>query len=74
MPGEAPFPKKVTPLQHRDNGFFALSGHDRELDLALLDIEHGIGRIPLRKENLVFLALQSRSTVAGLCQEGLGIE
>ena len=65
---------KIPPLQYRDDGFFALSRHDRELDLALLDIEHGIGRIPLRKENLVFLALQSRSAVAGSCEKGHGIE
>ena len=74
LPREAPFPEKITLIQDRDHGFFPLPGHDRELNLACLDIEHGSGRIPLRKKHLVFLALQSRSTVAGLRQKGPGIE
>ena len=74
LSGEAGFTEKIPAPQHRDDGFFALQGEDRELDPALQDIEHGRGRIPLRKEYLVFLALQRRSAVAGSCEKGLGIE
>ena len=52
LPGETPFPEKAAWLQHRDDGFFALRRDHGQLDFARLDIEHGIRRIPLRKENL----------------------
>ena len=54
LSGEAGFPKKATLLQNRDDGFFALLRDHGQLDLARLDIEHGLRRIPLRKENLFF--------------------
>jgi hypothetical protein len=51
-----------------------LLGQDRELDLALLDKEDRIRRIPLRKDNLVLSTLQGCSSAAYLCEKDLGVE
>jgi len=39
-----------------------------------MDVEYGIGRIPLDKERLQFLALQSRSAGTGSFEKGRKIE
>ena len=54
LSGQAGFPHKGPLFQNRDDGFFALLRHHGQLDLARLDIEHGLGCIPLRKQR-VFL-------------------
>ena len=54
LSGKAGFPKKRTPFQNRDDGFFALLRDHRQLHLACLDIEHSLRGIPLRKDR-VFL-------------------
>jgi hypothetical protein len=57
LPCQTPFPEKAALLQDCDNSLFALLRDDGELDQALLDIEYGIRRIPLRKENLLLRTL-----------------
>ncbi len=74
LSGEAGFSKKSSPLQNRDDGFFALLRDHGQLDLARLDIEHGIRRIPLRKENLLLGGRQTRFVVHGFTEECLAIE
>jgi hypothetical protein len=64
-------------MQHvpnRDNGFFALLGHDRELDLALLDIENSISLIPLRKNNLPLGERQHGFPLADCSEKALGVK
>ena len=72
-PARQDSPKKA-PFQHRDDGFFALLRDHGQLDLARLNIEHGIRRIPLRKENLLLGGRQSRFAVPQFAEEHLRIE
>jgi hypothetical protein len=64
LSGEAGFPQKGPAFQNRDHCFLAFLGHDRELDLTLLDIEDRIRRVPLRKENLLLGGRQQGSSIA----------
>ena len=50
-PARQDFPNMLHVPESRQ-GFFALLGHDREPDLAFLDIEDLISPIPFRIENL----------------------
>ena len=74
LPGQTPFTEKGTRLQHGDDHFFALRRAHGQLDLARLDIIHGVRRILLRKENPCLRACQHRFAVADLCEELLGIK
>ena len=74
LPSETFFPKKSARLQHRDDGFFPLWRDHGQRDLARLDIEDGIRRIPLRKENLLIRGRQRRFAAADLCEERLEIK
>src|SRR4029450_11385914 len=49
-------------------------GDDRELDLAGLDEEHGIGRVPLGKDDLLVSIRTGRLSVLDLRQECRSIE
>jgi len=73
-PTRQPSPKKLPVLQNADDGFFALLREHGELDPARLDIIHGIGRIPLRKNQMLLGGLQRRLAVANFGKKGLGIE
>jgi hypothetical protein len=48
-------------------------GHDGQLDLAILDIEDGIRRIPLRKSSGVLIGLENRFSAADLGEKVLGL-
>jgi hypothetical protein len=74
LSGETPFPEKAALVQYRDDGFLALFRDDGELDFTLLDIEHGIRRVSLRKENFLFRHGQCCFADADLCEEFLGIK
>ena len=74
LPGETPFPKKVFGIQNRDDGFVALLRNHSKLDPAGLDIEHGIGRIPLREGQMLLRGSQRRFAVANSGKKGMGIE
>jgi hypothetical protein len=68
------FTKETRWFQNRDHRFFALLGYDGQLNLAILDIEDGIRRIPLRKNNVLLLGLEDRFAAADLSEEELEIE
>ena len=74
LPCEAAFTKKTTTLQDGHDGFFALLGHNRELDLALLQIKHGIRRIPLRKDNVVLSGFRIVFPLPTLVRKVLGLK
>jgi len=52
---QATFAKEVTGLQNGDDRFLALFGDNRELELACLNVEDGVGRIALRENPWFFL-------------------
>src|SRR5438445_877541 len=74
LTGQASLAKEVVWSLHRNDRLFPVSGQHRELDLALENIEHGIGRITLREERLLLLGLQNSSSVSGSFEEGLEVE
>src|SRR5678815_2326031 len=74
LPGETPFPETAARLQYHNDGFFPLRRNHSQLDFACLNIEHGIRRIPLREDNLLFRNLQRRIVLADLLEEGLWIK
>ena len=74
LSGEAGFPKKAPLFQNRDDGFFALLRDHGQLDLARLDIEHGIRRIPLRKDHVFVGGRQTCFASADFAEERLRIE
>src|SRR5579872_77264 len=53
LPSQTALTKKAPAQQDCDYSFFATRGGHRELHRAALDVEHSIGRIPLRKDDLV---------------------
>ena len=59
LAGKAPLADKVSAPEHRDHRFLALLGHDRELDLALLDIENGIGGLALPVDRILELVFRA---------------
>ena len=73
VPGKAGFPKEAAALQNGHDSFFALLGHDGELDLAGLNVEHGIRCIPLRKDQLTLAGLQQRFAVANFARKVWGL-
>ena len=74
LPGQAPLAEEVPDVQNGDDPLLALLRHDRQLDLALLDIEDAVGRISLPKDVLVRLISRGGSAGANRCQEGGRIE
>ena len=68
------FAKKI-PLAHdRDGRFLAGLGYDGEPHFALLDIEDGVGLVPLRKDHLLFRHRQNLPAVADGREESVGVE
>jgi hypothetical protein len=51
-----------------------LFGDNRELDLAGLNVEDGIGRIALREKRLLLFVIRRRSSFADFGQKHFGIE
>jgi hypothetical protein len=50
------------------------AGNDRDLDLAFPDEKHGIGHIPLRKDELMLAVFRYRPSAPDFGQEFFGIE
>ncbi len=73
-PARQDSPKKAPPFQNRDDSFFALLRDHGQLDLARLDIEHGICRIPLGKDRVFVRRRQTCLASADLAEERLRIE
>src|SRR3990172_1663460 len=74
LTGQTAFAKEVVWPQHRDDRLFPLSGQHRQLDLALEDVEYGIGGISLREHLLLLAELHNGSSVSASCEESLEIE
>ena len=72
LANEAGLHQKRPLAQHGDDGFFALLRHHGQLYLARLEIEHGIRRIPLRKDRVFLGDSQSGLPVSNLGEKCLG--
>jgi hypothetical protein len=68
------FAEEAASFQDADDGLLASRGDDRELDLAALDEEHGIGRVPLGEDDLLVSIRTGRLSVLDLRQECRSIE
>jgi len=64
LPCETGFPEETPRLQDRNHRLFSLLGDDGQLNLTLLDIEHGIRRISLREHDLVLEGSEERFSIA----------
>src|SRR5712692_3877687 len=71
---QAALAKEAPSLENSDDRFLSSRGDDRELDLAALYVEHGIGGVPLGKDDLLVPVLPGRLSVLDLREEGLRIE
>ena len=74
LAGKAALAKEIADAQGGEDRFLALLGQDPELDPALLDVEDGIGRVPLGKDDLPPVQLGPGFSGADLGQKQLGIE
>ena len=74
LSGEAGFPKKGTLFQNRNDGFFALLRDHGQLDLARLNIEDSIRRVPLRKDHPLVGERQTCFPAADFSEERLGMK
>src|SRR3984893_8916521 len=68
------FAKKVAGSQDCDDCFLALLGNDRELDLALLDVENRVRDLSLRKDNLILPIFGYRFSLAHIGEKCSGIK
>ena len=55
LAGQASLAEEVAGIQYGDDPLLALLGDDRQLDLALLDVEDAVGGISLPEDALVRL-------------------
>jgi hypothetical protein len=72
--GHATFAEEVFGPPNGDHRFLALLADNRELDLAGLNVEDGVGRIALRENPLVLLVFRQSPSFADLGQKHLGNE
>jgi hypothetical protein len=63
---QASLTKEVAGLQDGHYRLLALFGNNRELDLAFVDIENGVGRVALEKDLVVLRILPQRPSFSGL--------
>jgi hypothetical protein len=68
------FAKKATPQQDGDYRFFATRSGHRELHRAALDVEHSIGFVPLRKNDLVVSVVPHTHSITEFFAEICGTE
>ena len=69
LAGQASLAKEVAGAQNGNHRFLALLGDDRELDLAFLDIEDGVGRVALQEDLVVLRMVGQRPSFAGCWRE-----
>ena len=74
LAGEASLAKEIADTQSGEDRFLALLGHHPEFDPAFLNVEDGICRIALGKDDLPPAQLKSGFSGTDLGQEQLGIE
>ena len=65
---------KSSALQNRNDGFLAFGGEHGELDPALLNVEDGVRRISLRKDDLLLFGLKNSFPTVDFGEKGREIE
>src|SRR5271157_3916029 len=71
---QAAFTEKIALPENSDDGLLATFGENRQLYIASLDIEHGIGSISLRKDELFVLVLPAGASAGDLVKKRPGIK
>ena len=71
LAGQASLAEEVAGAQKGDHCFLALFGDYRELDLAFLDIEEGIGWIALQEDLVILRVVRPASCLCRLWLERL---
>src|SRR6476659_5840738 len=66
----ARFAKEIVRTKNCNDRFLTLRGNDRDLDLAFLNVEHGIRGLVLREDNVVLLVLNDAPTLASFGEKG----
>jgi hypothetical protein len=74
LSGQAALPKEGPGFEDGDHRFLATHGDDRELYLPVLDLEHRVGPIALRKDPALRLAGHDRSAGTDFGEERVRIE
>ncbi|MGA2355067.1 MAG: hypothetical protein ABSG02_11245 [Terriglobales bacterium] len=74
LPSKTTFAKKATSRQDCDYRFFAARSAHRELHRAALDVEHSIGSVPLRKNDLIISVGPRSHPTPELLAESCGTE
>jgi hypothetical protein len=71
---QATLAEETPSLQNADDRLLSSSGDDRELDLATLYVEDGVGRVPLGEDALLVPILARRLALLDPGEEGLRVE
>src|SRR5271154_3228954 len=71
---EASFAKELSGFEDSDYGFLALLGDNENLDPSLLNIEHGIRGVSLRKDDLVLVKFENGFALADLGEKEFWIK
>jgi len=74
LPGKAFFAKEFVRSKDPEDGFLAILRNNRGLHLAFLDVEDLIGRVSLRKDDLVLGVLAYRPALAYFGEKSLRTE
>jgi hypothetical protein len=74
LPSKTALTKKATPQQDGDYRFFATRSGHRELHRAALDVEHSIGSVPLRENDLIVSVGPNRHPIPELFAENCRTE
>ena len=74
LPGKTSFTEEFVRSKNCDDGFLALLRNDGDLHLAFLDVEDRIGRVSLRKDDLVLAVLANAPALADLGEKRFRIE
>ena len=74
MTSKTAFAKKAIPQQDGDYRFFAARSGYRELHRAALDVEHSVGAVPLRKNDLIVSVGPRSHPIPELFAENCGTE
>ena len=71
---ETPLAKELTGFQNPDDRFLALIRNDDDLDPTFLDVKYCIGRLTLRKDDLILREFRYRFAHPDFCEKILWVE
>src|SRR6476660_8814752 len=74
LAGQATFAAEFIRPEECDDGFLPLLGSDGDFDLAFLDVENGIRRVPLREDNPILAVPADAPSLADFSEKGFWIE